>query len=152
MAQGDYKHFDQSLVDVYEKLHDFELDSFKIGLITAAVTPLETTSDPRWGAGGGTNFKTNEVTPGGNYAADGKALANPAVTLAGGLAEIDWDDPGVWATNASNPTDATWGIVYNDTDAGKRCIGFVDLGGAFDMTTGPLTVTFGTPAATHNQA
>ena len=142
MAQGDVVFFDQFLVDVLEKLHDLETDSFKLALTTDVVTPTATTSDPRWGAGGGTNLATNEVTPGGNYAAGGAACANPAVTLTGGLAQFDTDDPASWAQNASNPTNARWGILYNDTDAGKRALGFLDLGSVFDMTTGPLTVAW----------
>lgn len=141
MAQGDVVFFDQALVDVLEKLHDLESDSLKVGLITSAVTPVATTADPRWGAGGSTNFATNEVTPGGTYAAGGNAVANPSVSLTGGLAQFDGDDV-TWAQNASNPTNATWGILYNDTDAGKRALAFVDLGGAFNMTTGPLTVAW----------
>ena len=151
MAQGDVIFFDQWCVDVCEAKQDHETGVFFIGLVTNATVPATTSADPRWGAGGTTNFKTTEVTPGGNYAADGASLANPAVTLAGGLAEIDWDDPATWSQNASNPTDATWGIVYNN-QAGKECVGYVDLGGAFDMTTGDLTITFGAPAATLNQA
>jgi hypothetical protein len=142
MAQGDLAFFDQFLVDVLEKLHDLETDTFKLALITAAVTPAVTDADPRWGAGGTTNFSTNQVTPGGNYASGGATLANPAVTLTGGLAMFDADDPATWAQNASNPTNARWGIVYNDTDAGKRALGFLDLGAAFDMTTGPLVVVW----------
>lgn len=151
MAQGDVVFFDQWLVDLAEAKHDHELGAFFLGLVTNVTVPLVTTADPRWGAGGTTNFKTTEVTPGGNYVADGKSLANPSVTLNGGLAEIDWDDPGAWLQNAANPANATWGIIYNN-QAAKECVGFVDLGGAFDMTTGDLTVTFGAPAATLNQA
>ena len=47
-----------------------------------------------------------------------------------------------WAQNAANPTDAYYGIVYNNTNAGKEAIGFVDLGGVFDMTTGDLAVNW----------
>lgn len=147
MAQGDVVFFDQFLVDVAEGLHDLENDTVKVGLVTAVTTPAATTADPRWGAGGTTNFKTNEVTPGGNYTVDGETPAAPSVTLVGGQAEIDWGDIS-WAQDASNPTDATWAIIYNDTDAGKRCIGYVDIGGAFNMTTGDLSITWGTPVAT----
>lgn len=103
MAQGDVIAFDQYLVDLAEALMDMELESFFMALVTNATVPATTTAIPHWAGTGTTNFKTNEVTPGGNYAADGKSLANPAVTLNGGLAEIDWDDPGVWAQHASNP-------------------------------------------------
>jgi hypothetical protein len=141
MAQGDLGVFDQNLVDFLEKLHDFENDVFKVGIVTSTTTPTTTTADPRWGAGGTTNFKTNEVTPGGTYAVDGATIANPAVTLTGGLAQFDGDDVS-WAQNAGNPTNAFWGIIYNSTDAGLRCVGWVDLGGTFDMTTGPLSITW----------
>jgi hypothetical protein len=141
-AQGDLVFFDQFLVDVSEKLHDLENDTIKLALITNAVTPAATTADPRWGAGGTTNLSSNQVTPGGNYASGGATCANPSVTLTGGLARFDADDPAAWAANASNPTNARWGILYNDTDAGKRAIAFLDLGSVFDMTTGPLTVAW----------
>lgn len=141
MAQGDVVFFDQFLVDVLEKRHDLEADDIKLALITNAVTPAATDADPRWGAGGSTNFSSNQVTPGGNYSTGGASIANPAVTLTGGLAMFDGDDV-TWAQNASNPTNATWGIIYNNTDAGLRCLGYVDLGGAFNMTTGPLSVVW----------
>jgi len=152
MAQGDVHVFDQFLVDALEKKHDLENDSIKCALIDSVQTPATTSADPRWGAGGTVNFSTDEVTAGGNYVAGGADCANPAVTLNGGLAEIDFDDPATWAQNVSNPTDARWGIIYNDTSAGKECIGYVDLGSAFDMTTGDLTITWGAPFATLNQA
>jgi hypothetical protein len=142
MAQGDLAFHDAALVAVLEKMHDLEADTIKLALITSAVTPDITDADPRWGAGGTTNYATNEVTPGGNYSAGGATLANPSVTLTGGLAMFDADDPATWAQHASNPTNARWGIVYNDTDAGKRVLGFLDLGSTFDMTTGPLAVAW----------
>jgi hypothetical protein len=125
-------------------VHNLETDAIKLGITDGSVTtPSATTADPRWGAGGTTNLASEEVTPGGNYTAGGPALANPTVTLTGGLSEFDADDPGEIAQDPSNPTDATWGIIYNDTAAGKNAIAYVDLGGQFDMTTGPLTITFG---------
>jgi len=47
-----------------------------------------------------------------------------------------------WAADASNDTDAWWGIVYNDTDGTDRAIGFVELGGPVDMVAGSLTITW----------
>ena len=141
MAAGDFVVFDQFLVDVGEEIHQLETDTFKLGLVTAVVTPSATTANPCWGAGGSTNLATNEVTAGGNYVAGGATCGTPTYDLTGGLAMFDTDDPAAWAAHASNPTNAVWGILYNDTTANKNCVGFVDLGGAFDMTTGPLTVT-----------
>lgn len=141
MAQGDIVFFDQWLVDVQEGLHDLENDSIKVGLITSAVTPLATTTDPRWGAGGTTNFSTNQVTPGGNYATGGPAAANPSVTLVGGAGVFDADDISI-LQDVSNPTNARWGIIYNDTAVGKYCIGFVDLGADVDLSAGNFSITW----------
>ena len=47
MATGDVTYFDQWCVDVQKKKHDHETDTFKVGLITSAVTPAATT--PRAG-------------------------------------------------------------------------------------------------------
>ena len=141
MAQGDVTFFDQFLVDVMEGVHNLETDTIKVGLITDAVTPAATTTDPRWGSGGSTNLSSSQVTPGGNYADGGATIANPAVTLTGGLAMFDGDNVS-WSQDASNPTDAEWGIIYNDTASGKNAIGFVDIGGTFDMTTGDLSISW----------
>lgn len=141
MAAGDIIFFDQWLVDVQEAIHNHESDSFRLGLITSAATPAATDADPRWGAGGGTNFATNEVTPGGNYSAGGPTLANPSVTLVGGLARWDADDVSI-AQNGSNPTNARWGIIYNDTATGKQAVGFLDLGADINLSSGNFSVTW----------
>lgn len=142
MAAGDVVFFDQFLVDVQEKLHDLENDSIKWGLITSAATPATTTADPRWGAGGTTNFLTNEVTPGGNYTTGGQANANPSVTLSAGAAVFDADDAATISQNGSNPTNARWAILYNDTATGKNCIGYVDLGADIDLSAGDFSITW----------
>ena len=141
MAQGDIIIFDQFLVDLGEKLHDLSSDTFKLALITSAVTPATTTSDPRLGAGGGTNLDTNEVTAGGNYTAEGITLTGVTSTLSGGKGVFDAADVTI-SQHASNPTNARWAIIYNNTDAGKRALLAVDLGSTFDMTTGDLVFTW----------
>ena len=147
MAQGDVVFFDQWMVDVAEAKMDHELGAFFMALVNNTGAPGVGTAVPHWNGTGTTNLQANEVTPKtGNYAADGKSLANPSVALVAGDAEIDFDDPGVWAQNASNPTNAYWAVIYNN-QAFKEAVGFIDLGGLFDMTTGDLTVTLGAPCA-----
>lgn len=141
MAAGDIIFFDQFLVDVQEGLHDLENDTIKLGLVTSVVTPSATTSDPRWGAGGGTNLATNQVTPGGNYSSGGSTIANNSVVLSSGAAVFDGDDISI-AQNASNPTNARWAPIYNDTDTGKRAIGYVDLGAAIDLSAGAFAIAW----------
>lgn len=151
MAQNDVTSFDQMMVDSWEGVHNLETNAIMLGLTDGSTVPATTTADPRWGASGTTNFAAEQITPGGNYSDGGAACANPTVTLNAGACEFDADDPAAWAQNASNPTDATYGIYYNDTAAGKNALASVDLGGSFDMTTGDLTVVNGAPIFTWDQ-
>lgn len=139
MAQGDYTLFQEWLVPMLEddangQRIDLEGDTFKIGLVTSAVPPTAGDSAPVFG-------DYTEVSAGGNYSAGGATISGPTGTEAAGT--YTWDDDGsnvTWAQDASNPTNARWGIVYDDSLTLKHAIGFIDLGSDFDMTTGPLTI------------
>ncbi len=144
MAQGDVTIFDQFYEDKGDKLHNMSGDTFKMGLIDSVQTPAATSADPRWGAGGTTNFATDEVTPGGNYAAGGPSLSVVITdnwARSGGTVTFDGDNVSI-LQNGSNPTNARWGIIYNDTDAGKRCVGYIDLGAVVDLSAGDFTITW----------
>lgn len=113
----------------------------KLGLVTNSVTPTETTSDPRWGAGGGTNLLTNQVTPGGNYATSGPTIANNTYTLASATVTFDGDNISI-LQDAANPNNARWGIGWDDTAAGDQALFFLDLGGVTDLSAGDFSVTW----------
>jgi hypothetical protein len=102
-------------------------DAIKFGIITSAVTPSITDSDPRWGAGGSQNYATNEVTPGGNYSAGGIALVSPVLTLSGAVTSAKATSPLSFASNPSNPIGCAWGIFYDSTEAGFHAFAFADL-------------------------
>lgn len=165
MAQGDCYLYNQFRLDVLEKKHDLENDTIKVALVTSAYTPTIGDVYPCWGnsptSPTGVDVSGYEVTPGGTYAAGGATCANPSVTITASpqVVEIDFDDPttsplstsspmATWDQNASNPTNARWGIVYNDTATNKECIGFLDLGADFNLSGGALTLNWGTPFAT----
>jgi hypothetical protein len=42
--------------------------------------------------------------------------------------------------DGSGFTNARWGIIYNDTAAGKQAVGFVDLGSDRSIQGGALTI------------
>jgi hypothetical protein len=157
MAQGEVFVFDQFLLNTLKGNPDNPIDLggtpdvLKCAIVSNATVPATTTANPCWGAGGTTNFATNEQT-GTNYPAGGKSMGSVAVTNNAGTIELDFADPTVWSQNAGNPTTCYWGIVYSDTAANKNCIAYVDLGGLFNATTGDLTITWGAPFATLNQA
>lgn len=111
-------------------------NTIKMGIITNASPPAVTDSDPRWGAGGTQNYSTNEVTPGGNYAAGGVTLTGTTSTLAGAVTSLNATSPISIAANASNPTGAYWAVFYDSTDTGKRVFGYMDLGGPISLVSG----------------
>lgn len=108
----------------------------KMGIVTNVLVPTVADTDPRWGAGGSQNYATNEVTPGGNYAAGGVTLTSPTSTLSGAVTSLNATSPITIAANASNPTGAYWAIFYDSTDAGKHVFGYMDLGGPVSLVSG----------------
>lgn len=142
MAQGDVTIFNQFIEDMGNGVHNLDTGTIRMALIDSVQTPAATSADPRWGAGGTVNFDTNEVSQGGgNYALEGLDITG-TWSQTTGTGTFDATDVSTWTQHASNPDDARWGIIYNDTPAGNNCIAFLDLGSAFDMTTGDLNVTW----------
>jgi hypothetical protein len=118
-------------------------DQIYLGLTTS--TPTATDAVPSFKSGGTTNYA--EVTPGGNYAADGELLDTWANmwddATAGGTGTFDDTGASVtWTQNASNPSNARWAIIYNNTVTSNAAVAYVDLGATIDMTAGDLTITW----------
>ena len=111
-------------------------NTIKAAFVTNASAPTVSDSDPRWGAGGVQNYSTNEVTPGGNYAAGGITLTGTTSTLSGAVNSLNATSPITIAANASNPTGAFWVVFYDSTDAGKHVFGYMDLGGSTSLVAG----------------
>ena len=142
MAQGDVTIFQQFLEDVGRKVHNLNADFVFLGLIDSVVTPGATSAVVRWGAGSTQDYVGNQATPiGGTYVSGGQYATNTYVEAAG-TATFDGADIVAWTQNAGNPTNARWGILWNNTATNDEAVAFLDLGSAFDMTTGDLTITW----------
>lgn len=153
-TQGTVVVFDQYLENIWDSgIHDFGASPNSIYCaITNDNTVLSTTTaDPHFGGTGTTNLQTNEQT-GTNYPAGGRECTTATATLNAGVLEVDFGDPATWAQNAGNPTDCDYGVIYDNTVASKKAIGYVELGTTFNATTGDLTITWGAPFHTVNQA
>lgn len=156
MAQGTVVIFDDAIEYLISGSPDCPFDfgatpdSMKVAIVNNTSPPVVTTSNPTWGAAG-TNLSTNEES-GGSMTVGGLAAGNIAVSVVGGVPQIDIDDPATWAKNAANPTACWWAVLYSDTATDKNCLAFVDLGGVFDATTGDLTIAWGAPMSTWDQA
>jgi len=136
MATGDFIVFDEAKAYLIDG--GFEAsDDIKCAVIDDTVTPSAASATPVLG-----DF--TQVTASGTYTTGGTSLGNlgTLVTEASGTMTFDSGTNPTWAADASNDTDAWWGIVYNDTDGTDRAIGFVELGGPVDMVAGSLTITW----------
>ena len=140
MASGDFKWFAQGLHDLGNKIHDLDSDDWRMGIITTATTPAVNTAAPHWGGTGTTNMSTNQVATGGTSYTAPIVLTSEAWTLNATGANMDCADITL-AQDASGFTNGRWGIVYNNTDANKRCVGYLDLGSDRSLVAGSLTIT-----------
>jgi hypothetical protein len=138
MAAGDIFWFDAGLNRLMRGEIDFDGGAMKLGLITSAATPAKTTADPRWGAGGSTNFSTNQVGTGGTSYTGPVTLGTPTVAVA---------TPDVFfrasivtlAQDASGFTNARWGIIFQD-DANDYAVAYVDLGSDRSLAAGQVQI------------
>ena len=133
MPIGDLTLFEEYSATI-SNLHDLDADTIFCALITTAVTPTAADTTPALA-------DYTEVTPGGNYAANGIDIA-ASFTEAAGTATFDGVTNPQWLQNAGNPTNARWGIVHDTTAGAIGALCFIDLGSIIDMTTGDLTVTW----------
>lgn len=142
MAQGTVKWFAQGLHDLGEKIHDLSSDTFKLGIVTG-VTPAVNTAAPHWGGTGTTNYATSQVATGGTSYTGPKTLASVTWTLGATGGVFDAADI-TMAQDASGFTNGGYGIIYNDTDANKRAIAFIELSAsnAASLVTGAVNITF----------
>jgi hypothetical protein len=96
-------------------------DTYKVKLLTVATFDATHTT---LAATGGT-----ETTGGTGYTAGGATLANVAVTtVTTNDAKFDADD--VTWTASGGSIDASYAILYNDTDADDPPVAFIDFGGS----------------------
>lgn len=129
IVQGQTTSFKQEL---YEAIHNFTTDTFKIALYTANATLNQDTT---------AYTSTGEIT-GTGYTATGKTLLNPTVNAFDGTAYISFDNPS-W-TSASFT--ARGALIYNSSKA-NRSVAVLDFG-SDKTTTSTFTITFPANTAT----
>ena len=111
-------------------------DSIKCAILDNTLAPTAADTAPALG-------DYTEVGTAGSYVAGGVVLdtLGVMVTQTGAVMTFDSDTDPSWAQNGSNDADASWGLIYNDTDASKLAIAYVELG-TVDMSAGSLTITW----------
>lgn len=142
MATGDIKWFQQALLDLGNKIHNLSSDALQLGIVTTATVPTMATAAPHWGGTGTTNFATNQVGVGGGYtgpiALSGVSWSNVSGVLTLRAADV------VIPQNAAGFANGAYGIIYNNTDANKRALGYIELSsaGTLSIVSGSATIDF----------
>lgn len=140
MARGDVHWFAAASNKAWTGTSfNLSTDTLKIGLVTNATVPTVGTNDPRWGAGGTTDFSANQVATATAYTGPITA-ASQSYTRSAGVNTLDIADITI-NQDAAGFTDAYWAILYDDTVAGKFALLYVDLGGPVSIVGGALTFT-----------
>jgi hypothetical protein len=131
IVQGQTTSFKKEL---YEAIHDFTTDTFKIALYTANATLNQDT----------TAYTDVGEISGTGYTAGGSSLANPIVSSASGVAYISFDNIS-WSSASFTVRGA---LIYNSSKA-NRSVAVLDFG-SDKVTTSTFTITF--PANTSTSA
>jgi hypothetical protein len=145
MATGDIKWFSAGLLQLGTKIHNLTADTLKLGIVTSGTVPSIDTAVPHWGGTGTTNFATTQVGTGGGYTGP-ITLASVTFTEIGSAPKV----PTLRATdvvisqNGSGFSNGAYGIIFNDTDANKRALGYIELssGGTASIVSGSITIDF----------
>lgn len=142
MATGDIKWFQQGLLDLGNKIHNLSSDALMLGIVTTATVPSMATAAPHWGGTGTTNFATSQVGTGGGYTGP-VTLASVSWTNVSGVLTLRATDV-VIAQNASGFANGAYAIIYNNSDANKRALGYIELSstGSVSIVTGSFTIDF----------
>jgi hypothetical protein len=150
MATGSFKWFAQGIHDLGNKIHDLDSDDWRMGIVTDATVPAVNTAAPHWGGTGTTNFATNQVATAGTSYTAPLVLTSEAWTLNATGANMVWADTVMQlAQDASGFTDGAYGIVYNNTDANKRAIGYLEISsaGTASLVAGAINITLNASGA-----
>jgi len=147
MAIGTMKWFAQGLLDLGLKFHDLSNNTLKLGIVTASPAPTIDTAGPHWGGTGTTNFATTQVGTGGTQYTGPITLGSVTWNIVGSSPKVPTlrADDIVMTIDASGFTDGAYGIVYNHSDANKRCLGWVELSaaGTLSLQAGGVTIDWG---------
>lgn len=136
MATGDVTWFEEAKAYMIDGGWE-PADDLKVAVLDNTTTPAASDTTPALA-------DYTEVGTAGTYVAGGVSIGTLGdfVTEAAGTVTFDSTTNPSWAQDSSNDTDAYWGILYNDTQAGDPALCFVELGGPVDMSAGSLTITW----------
>ncbi len=115
-------------------------DTLKLGIVGNGVVPTVSTADPRWGSAGSTDFSAQDMGHATAYTGP-ISLSGVTYTRSNGVNTLAASNVTV-NQDAAGFTTAYYGIIYDDTVAGKYALAFVDLGGPVSIVGGALSISW----------
>ena len=127
MPQAAFQQFDNTILDMARKKHDFLTDTYKVYLTNA--TPNAATHTVK--------ADVAEIAAGNGYTAGGYAVTVDAVTQTGGVLDVSTNDATITLTAAGgNIAPFRYAVLYNDTEAGDAVVSFYDYGSTVTVQEG----------------
>lgn len=130
MAAGTFTLYDSVAEFIADGTIDLDTHTFKIALLDSGYTPNQSHDELA-------DVSADEIANGSGYTTGGGTLAGVTWAQTGGVAKFDSDDF-VW-TASGGPITARYAVIYDDTSAGDKLVGYVLL----DTTPSDLTATDG---------
>lgn len=132
--------FEEFVKDLGDGDHgDLNAATYKVALFTSSISPALAASQatPQY------DDYTGECSATGNYATGGATIGSTGWSEAGGTGTLAAATAS-WPQHASNPTNARYGLIYNDTPTtpANPAIGYIDFGSDQDLSAGDFTITF----------
>ena len=117
MAAGDVTFFNEAKANMLDGGWE-AADDIKVAICDNTATPAAGTTTP-------TLSDFTEVTDAGSYTTGGESIGTwgNLISQTAGVVTFDSSTDPNWAQDGSNATDAYWGIIYNDTQAGDPASG-----------------------------
>ena len=141
MATGTVKFFAAGLLDLGNKVHNLSSDVLKLGIVTTATVPAIGTAVPHFGGTGTTNFATNQVGIAGTSYTGPLTLTTVTWTNVSNVPTLRADIVTL-NQDASGFTTGAYGILFNNTDANKRALAWVEISaaGTASLVSGQLVI------------
>ena len=142
MAQGDLSLFDEFSLEAVSATHNLASGGNTVRVALITTLPVITQTTP-------TLSDFTEVT-GSGYTAGGEEIStNQSITqVSGPTYRYDSTTNPSWSQNGSGPTNVIAALIYNDTDASDKAIGFVDM--TTDNGVTPISLQAGNISITWN--
>ena len=135
MAQGTAALFNEYSEEVARGTHAWATHVYKIALITTL--PVITQTTP--------TLSDFTVVTGGSYAS---VTATVSISRVLAQTTIDITNNPTWSQDGSGPTNIRAALIYNDTDASDKAVGFIDM--TTDSGTTPVSMQAGDVSLTFN--